>query len=955
MVIAPQLLQLYPPLNPDQQTIISHEHGPLLVIAGPGSGKTRSLILRAMNLLLLDKARPEELVLCTYTEKAANEMRNRLMTLSKEVGYQGDLSQVRAGTIHGICNQIIMEYRHNTPLGNDYRVLDQFAQRLFILHHLNKIVRPLPLFQNKWGTNWEIAKRLQEYFDKIMEELVNIHDLRADNHHFQRYLADAYDMYGKLLMRENCVSFAALLKIVYTLLDRPEINHKIIQQLRYVFVDEYQDTNYIQEQIILKLASATGNLCVVGDEDQALYRFRGATVRNILEFPEHTNCTTIYLTTNYRSHADIVHRYDQWMASADWSNTGKTPFRFNKKIEPNPNRPYTDYPAVFAIQGKDIYDEAEQFADMVFTLKENGIVSDYSQIALLMYSVQQTHSGEYIKALIKRNIPFFCPRARAYFYQEEICLLLACFALLFNYRGEKQGDLLHHENFAEYIQKQCLARLNEMCNSAHPLKNLLHQFKTDLLDDSRTGEQHTLNRRPTDYFYQLLATEPFATFVQDEQRMRNLVIFSKILKTFQNFYRHSSVSQETLGQLRNDFFYVFLRLLEDGGINEYEDTEQPFLQGHVQIMTIHQAKGLEFSVVIVASLNAGHASAQIVDRDLQNFYKRKAFEPEKRIPCFDMMRLYYVAFSRAENLLVLTGNKHRPPKQYFSTMLDGLPHWPMIQGNLSQVPRSTPKKLPLLKHSYSFTKHIQMYETCPRQYQYFCEYNFVPSHQKDAFLGLLVHQTLEELHRIALAGQIGTLNEAELRRILERINACLLRTHEQPIDAHVKEQAFTQIYNYFQQNRKELRQIRAVEVDIAIEKDSYILTGRIDLLLERHGKLELLDFKTSPRPAPGADSLLNYERQLCIYAHALEKRYHQRPERLLLYWTGEQRRQDALMEIRYQPDMEQWVDHSINAAITSIKEKDFRIVTAPEPHICRTCDIQHFCARDGFLESSLTG
>src|SRR2546421_5965784 len=118
MDIAPEL-QLLPEsldLNDEQRAIITHDDGPLLVIAGPGSGKTRSLILRAMNLLLLDKARPEELVLCTYTEKAANEIRNRLMTLAKEVGYQGDLSQLRAGTIHGICNQMIMEYRHNTPL-----------------------------------------------------------------------------------------------------------------------------------------------------------------------------------------------------------------------------------------------------------------------------------------------------------------------------------------------------------------------------------------------------------------------------------------------------------------------------------------------------------------------------------------------------------------------------------------------------------------------------------------------------------------------------------------------------------------------------------------------------------------------------------------------------------------------------------------------------------------------
>src|SRR5947209_5115288 len=314
MNIAPLLLQLYPKLNTSQRSIISHESGPLLVIAGPGSGKTLSLILRAMNILLLGRAKPSELVLCTYTDKAANEIYSRLMALAKDVEYQGDLSPIKIGTIHSLCNQIIIEYRHHTPLGNNYQLLDQFSQQLFIFQHLKEIGQrgAFSFFLDKWGTNWEVAKHLQIYFDKIMEELVRIADLRADGQPFQYYLANAYDVYGKLLMRENCISFAALLKIAHTLLHNSQVNYKIIQKNRYVFVDEYQDTNFIQEQIILKLAAANNNLCVVGDEDQALYRFRGATVRNIFEFQDRvTHCTKICLTTNYRSHADIVSRYSK--------------------------------------------------------------------------------------------------------------------------------------------------------------------------------------------------------------------------------------------------------------------------------------------------------------------------------------------------------------------------------------------------------------------------------------------------------------------------------------------------------------------------------------------------------------------------------------------------------------------------------------------------------------------
>lgn len=115
-------------------------------------------------------------------------------------------------------------------------------------------------------------------------------------------------------------------------------------------VDEYQDTNFIQEQILLKLTAATHNLCVVGDEDQSLYRFRSATVRNILEFTERLpGCAVVKLTTNYRSHRRIVAAYDHWMAAADWSNPRGLPFRYDKTIRPDPDAAYPNYPAVFSI------------------------------------------------------------------------------------------------------------------------------------------------------------------------------------------------------------------------------------------------------------------------------------------------------------------------------------------------------------------------------------------------------------------------------------------------------------------------------------------------------------------------------------------------------------------------------------------------------------------------------
>ncbi len=296
-LIAPAL-RLWP-MNEEQRSIVSHKHGPLLVIAGPGSGKTRSLILLAMNLLLCGDAKSSEIVLCTYTEKAAFELQDRLANTARLVDYNIDLSQLQISTIHSICQRIINRYLHRSPLGNDYETLDHFTQHLLIFEHRGEICKKdaLTVFRRYWSTDtdWLVAKKLQFMFDKIAEELI-FESLKKRyagqpcptslQEAFLYYLTYAYDGYQKLLVERNCIDFAHLEKCAYNLLHEPDIFAKVTSEIRYVLVDEYQDTNFIQERLLTLLASGREpkNLCVIGDEDQALYRFRGATVRSILEF-----------------------------------------------------------------------------------------------------------------------------------------------------------------------------------------------------------------------------------------------------------------------------------------------------------------------------------------------------------------------------------------------------------------------------------------------------------------------------------------------------------------------------------------------------------------------------------------------------------------------------------------------------------------------------------------------
>jgi DNA helicase-2/ATP-dependent DNA helicase PcrA len=321
--IAPEILSQFPDLNDAQRAIVGHLDGPLLVIAGPGSGKTYSIVLRALNLLLLGKAQPKQLVLSTFTEKAAFELRDRLAAAARKVGYSGDLSELTASTIHSLCNRVLMEHRHRTDLGHSYDTLDELTQLLFVFEHFDEIIGPAQndLFLLRWKTRWTAIEGARAYFDKITEELVDPEQLTTSSDPFLRVIGSAYRRYDQALLDANRVDFAHLQKLVHTLLGDADTADAVTGDLRYVLVDEYQDTNYVQEQLLLRLTEKSRNLCVVGDEDQSLYRFRGATVRNILEFPQRMpGCAVVNLTTNYRSHRSIVDRYDRWMGSADWSN-----------------------------------------------------------------------------------------------------------------------------------------------------------------------------------------------------------------------------------------------------------------------------------------------------------------------------------------------------------------------------------------------------------------------------------------------------------------------------------------------------------------------------------------------------------------------------------------------------------------------------------------------------------
>ena len=522
--VVPVILSLYPQLDAGQLELISSLDGPTLGVAGPGAGKTLTLALRGTNILLRGLARPEELLLCTYNADAAGELRQRFDAVASAADYGVNTGRTRVCTIHSLCGRLLAEYPERVGLRRGFRLLDNDQQSNLLQRRFDDVFGPdlVDLEGRGWRSPPVVVKGALKYFERICDEVINPRDLTRSRSSFIAAVGRCYRRYARLLLDENAADFAHLQAWADLLLDDDDVAHAISGGIRYLMCDEYQDTSHVQERILTRLSAAHGNLCVVGDEDQSLYRFRGATVGNILGFARRFHdCRVVELTVNYRSHPDIVRAYDGWMGSADWSNPDPAgaPFRHAKTIVPHDPCGYEDYPAVIAVEGQGPDDEGRQLAELLRFLKSRRVIAGYHQVALLLHSVQDEVSGPYLDALDDGGIPARCLPA-----------------------GSGRGE-------------------------------------------------------------------------RGRRRSREAVT----------------------------------------------------------VTTIHQSKGREWPVVIVGSLDFHQPNVDPVGRSLGPYYLRSDAEPARRIAAFDHMRQHYVAFSRAERLLVLTAGG--PVHHRFDGIWDEARRW----------------------------------------------------------------------------------------------------------------------------------------------------------------------------------------------------------------------------------------------------------------------------------------
>lgn len=956
--------------NDAQRQAITTMEGPVLITAGPGTGKTFTLVQRMIYMIAECGVKPEEIMVATFTEKAAKELFTRITNELDKRGMAVNVAEMWVGTFHSLCLRIIKENLDYARLKTGFKVMDGFDQQYLIYrnYHFFAHAENFDVVFPKPG-KWRNSQGLATVFNALSEELVMPAALQSDASVEIKTVGNLYQSYLRLLGAENLLDFPAIQVAAHRILaENPEVLASYQQQIKYLMVDEYQDTNFIQERLVFLLAGERENICVVGDDDQGLYRFRGATIRNILEFPSKFtahSCTVIPLVKNYRSHPDVVDFYNRWMETTSGSkfkfDWGK--YRYPKSIEAAAGIS-TSSPGVIKVSGVDDVDEwHEQVLAFIEALRDSGNLTDLNQIAFLFNSVKHPRVTALAEFLEAHGISVYSPRSAMFFERFEVKLALGCLMLMFpNWITALGSDEYHWlpENYRQWLLS-CITTagnyFNDDANNAADLARFV----------IRTSKLHRGLSAPTDYafaglLYKLFAFEPFRAILStpmdsgmvDLRPTRNLALLTQIVGKFEYLHGVTILSpkpyrktERSIDYFTERLFNTYLRLLFDGGIAEYEDDSEYAPSGCVSFLTIHQSKGMEFPIVVVDSLKKvpRKQSSAIFDVIAAKYYHREPFEPEALIKYFDHWRLFYTAFSRAQNLLVLSCSEdNSTPSKYIRELYDELPDWREPSVDLSEFDFK-PVKDVNLKEAFSFTSHITVYETCALQYKFFKELEFQPVRVNAQLFGRLVHQTIEDVHKAALRGEPDLITAENVAKWFEMNYTYLSRAEHIYLAENTRGAALDQVQRYVERQQGDWSQIRQAEVDVSLVKPDYILDGTIDLIRGKGDTVEIVDFKSTRKPdlVSESETLEKYRRQLHIYAHLVEQRTGEKVSKMHLYYTGET---DGIPMITW-PHSVTAVEATVEVfdeVVHKILAKDFNHRT-DKLKTCKNCDFKAYCAR----------
>ena len=931
--------------NPEQREAIETIDGPLLIVAGPGTGKTHTLVLRIVNLVVNHEVPLSRIFLATFTNKAANEFTKRLATALGEHGVRPNFDEAYIGTFHSICERILRENPDVSGLQRNFATKDQFDQEYFVHSHL-KDFETVPRFRDYFDGEslWEDAVRLCRYVNNLQEELVSEDVLLESGDSDAEFFGNLLKRYRELREENNFLDFTLMQTAVYRMMQDPGVRERIAGKFDYVLIDEYQDTNHVQEQLTLLLGSNHNNICVVGDEDQAIYRFRGATVRNILEFKDHfPECRQVVLTGNYRSHPGIVEFYNRWMTTTSVPGINFSWDRYrNPKTINAVGDVKGDYDPVSICGGKDLRNLCENAYLTIKSMRDAGKVKDYNQIAFLFTSVKSATAHALEDYLRDQGISVFSPRSGRFFERNEVKTAIGLLLSLFPSAEGMIGKLFYADLRGYYTE--CLHIAAIMVTSDPKLELWRDSVRTKV----KYGEKIPLTF--SDLLYRLFAFKPLKAYLDRavggdlilQRPARNLALLVKYVRKYEANENMRGIDPANLeSKLKGLFMFYFLRLYKTG-VFEYEDDEVYSPSGHVCFFTIHQAKGLEFPVVFVGlphrgpdSVDPGESFTMVID----SYSDRMTFEPPEIRPYADYWRVMYVAFSRAESQLVLLRDAGYAPHKCFGPVTEGLP--------VSVNPTSLNLK-PMGSHSvmrsYAFTTDVGAYGRCQVHY---CLHRVLGFEENDLVgmaFGSIVHGILESVNKAVLSEGPSAITEEKVEEwCVESYNAVKRASRHIPLNGKHLGAAVRQVNGYIRSMEGRWDTLYASEMPVSVIHGDYIVEGRVDLILKIPEGCVVVDYKTGSKPDPKEDpeAYGRVRDQLTVYAYLLEERYGMDVAGMRAYYTGAD---DPYIDFPFDPGAVEDTMERFDDVVSRIQDGEFRVRSMSEQE-CRGCEFRFYCGR----------
>ncbi len=1017
--------ELLDKLNKVQKQAVTHESGPLLIVAGAGTGKTTVLINRLAYLIMERKVPAEEILLLTFTEKAAGEMEERADKILP-YGY----IDLWINTFHGFGERLLRDHALDIGLSANFKLLTETDQWVLIRKNLDRFSLD---YYKPLGNPTKFISELIRHFSRLKDENITpleylqyaeelesnqdnrlsgqkaakskpskkkasakknnageIGDVFGDELEAGRIkeLANAYHVYNQLLLENSYLDFGDL--IVYTLkllTSRPNILKYYQNKFRYIMVDEFQDTNWAQYELVKLLAKPKNNLVVVGDDDQAIYKFRGASLSNIMQFKDdYKGATELILTENYRSRQEILDRAYQFIQNNN-PNRLEEKLKIDKRLIAKgeiAKKPKTE-PAVKFYNFESAVDEvafvAQKIGEIYASRQQSGEEIAWSDFAVLVRA--NDTADAYVKELSRYEIPNQFMSWRGLYYKPLILDILAYLRLLDNYHESAALFRVLNMNIFK-VSHLDLVAINKMANRKvwslyEALKNInaisgisAESFKNinKLMDSIARHSLLVADQKPTKIFLRFVYD---SGLLEGLDRDRDLELYSYL----NQFYQKIKRLEESEPDLRlKDFLSAINLELEAGETGalklDFADNEV------VRIMTVHGAKGLEFKYVFLVNLvdKKFPTIARGEKISIPDGLVREKMETSQDVHLEEERRLFYVAATRAKEELYLSGAKdyggarEKKPSRFIAEMGVNnslVPEIKLSQKNeflrdlhylnsreISASLEKTPLDKYPLPEKFSFSQ-LAAFSTCPLQYKFAFVLKIPASTDKASLIfGRVLHNTLynfllpilserqkmqgdlfgESYHDSAAKQPATQLSEKRLLEIYNEFWVADGYSNKKERESY-HQKGIEALKKFIQTYQADIpKEILFLEKRFSFKIDGDIIKGAIDRIDKcADGTLEIIDYKTGK-----TKTKLDFseKRQLILYQLFIEEFLGIKVGALSYYYleSGEKFTFTATKKDITRLRLE------VREEIAAIKKRDF----TPTPSLmCQFCDFNSIC------------